>query len=264
MARYFMEVAYKGTAYSGFQIQENAETVQSVVEKAFQTLHRKPIQLTGSSRTDAGVHALQNFFHFDFEEPVHPQSVYKLNAILPRDIAVKNIFEVHRDAHSRFDATGRAYAYRIHQFKNPFLEEASYYYPYQVDTGALTEGAAYIKSQTDFFSFSKSNTQVRNFQCHILVSNWEVDGQNLTYRIEGNRFLRGMVRLLTGALLKLGRRQTSFQQFRNLFSPERKAGLSVPAHGLYLIHVAYPPHHPSSPFPHSPNFPNNFSEGFGW
>src|ERR1051326_3616163 len=106
MARYFIEVAYKGTNYSGFQIQENAATIQSEVEKAFQTLHRLPVQLTGSSRTDAGVHALQNFFHFDFEGTIHPQAVYKLNAILPNDIVVKNIYAMPADAHSRFDAIG--------------------------------------------------------------------------------------------------------------------------------------------------------------
>ena len=109
MARYFIEVAYKGTRYSGFQIQENAVTIQSEVEKAFQTFQRVPVQLTGSSRTDAGVHAIQNFFHFDFEEELHEQFVYKMNAILPQDIAVRNIFAMPAEAHSRFDATSREY-----------------------------------------------------------------------------------------------------------------------------------------------------------
>src|SRR3982751_2941757 len=103
MPRYFLEVAYKGTHYSGFQVQQNANTIQSEVEKAFNTLHRQPVALTGSSRTDTGVHALQNFFHFDLDE-LHPQSVYKLNAILPADIAVKNIYPMAAEAHARFDA----------------------------------------------------------------------------------------------------------------------------------------------------------------
>src|SRR6476661_7459521 len=189
MARYFIEVAYRGTRYSGFQIQENAATIQSEVEKAIQTLHRLPVQLTGSSRTDAGVHALQNFFHFDFEGEIHPQAVYKLNAILPGDIVVYNIYPMPAEAHSRFGAISREYIYKIHRFKNPFLDGLSFYYPYQLDIALLQRGASYILQQQNFSAFSKSNTQVKNFNCTIHKSVWMEDGQNLTYNIQGNRFL---------------------------------------------------------------------------
>ena len=126
MTRYFLECAYKGTHYSGFQVQENSTTIQSEIEKAFQTLQRSPVQLTGSSRTDAGVHALQNYFHFDFEEEINPQFVYKMNAILPQDIVVKNIMQMPAEAHSRFDATSREYTYNIHRFKNPFRKDTGH------------------------------------------------------------------------------------------------------------------------------------------
>lgn len=240
MARYFLEVAYKGTRYSGFQVQENANTIQAEVEKGFQTLHRQPVQLTGSSRTDAGVHALQNFFHFDFEGLLHPQVVYKLNAILPNDIVVKNVCNVPAEAHSRFDAVSREYVYKIHCFKNPFLKEGSLYYPYKLNHEALQEGAFFIKEQTNFFAFSKTNTQVNNFNCVIGKSEWEIGTEDLSYRIEANRFLRGMVRLLTATLLKIGREKLSFLEFRRFFETGTKCGFSVPAHGLYLKRVEYP------------------------
>lgn len=240
MSRYFIEVSYKGTRYSGFQVQENAVTIQSEVEKAFQTLHRLPVQLTGSSRTDAGVHALQNFFHFDFEQEVHPQAVYKLNAILPKDIVVQNIRLMPAEAHSRFDAISREYTYRIHRFKNPFLNETSFYFPYTLDKAILEKGAAYITSQQNFLAFSKTNTQVKNFNCTIHKSEWHFDGDHLSFTIQGNRFLRGMVRLLTATLLKLGRGKISFEELTELFSDERKSVHSVPAHGLFLRNVSYP------------------------
>lgn len=240
MSRYFIEVAYKGTRYSGFQIQENSVTIQSEVEKALHTLHRCPFSLTGSSRTDAGVHSLQNFFHFDFAGDVHPQAVYKLNAILPGDIVVKAIQIVPDDAHARFDAIRRNYVYKIHRFKNPFLENASLYYPYQIDIASLQQGADFLANKTNFFAFSKTNTQVKNFNCTIYRSEWIEDGDNLFYYIEGNRFLRGMVRLVTATLLKLARGKITFQQFENLFEGRSKTVYSVPAHGLYLRSVVYP------------------------
>ena len=133
MPRYFLELSYKGTAYSGFQVQENANTVQTEVEKAFSILHRQPVCLTGSSRTDAGVHALQNFFHFDYDDIIHSQFVYKMNAILPDDIVIKNLYQMPSAAHCRFDAVSREYVYKIHRFKNPFFKDLSFFYPFRLD-----------------------------------------------------------------------------------------------------------------------------------
>lgn len=243
MPRYFIELAYKGTAYSGFQVQENANTIQAEVGKAFKTLHRHPVELTGSSRTDAGVHALQNFFHFDYEEGIHSQFVYKMNALLPPDVVVKKIVEMPLAAHSRFDATSREYLYYIHRFKDPFLKTTSFYFPYNVDIELMQQAAALLKQQTAFFAFSKTNTQVKNFNCKIIKSEWVVGENTMTYNIEANRFLRGMVRSITATLLKVGRHRLSMNDFKRLFEQEDKAGFSVPAHGLFLKRVNYPPNY---------------------
>lgn len=240
MSRYFIEVSYKGTNYSGFQVQENAITIQSEVEKALKTLHRSTIQLTGSSRTDAGVHAHQNYFHFDFEPAIHPQAVYKLNAILPHDIVVRNIHYMPPQSHSRFDAVSREYIYRIHRFKNPFLRDTSLYYPYQLDINKMAQGAAYLLTQRDFSGFSKTNSQVKSNECKIVRCDWVENCNELRFTIEANRFLRGMVRLLTGTLLKLGRQKISMQEFQSFFLDKRKTAASSPAHGLYLNKVSYP------------------------
>lgn len=241
MPRYFIEVAYKGTRFSGFQIQENAKTVQSEVEHAFKILHRVPVTLTGSSRTDAGVHALQNYFHFDFEGVVNPQFVYKMNAVLPDEIVVRNFYPMHDEAHSRFDAVSREYEYRIYLSKNPFLKGFAYYYPYVLDRTLLREAAAMVKEQTNFFAFSKTNTQVKNFRCTIYKSEWIEREELLIYNVAGNRFLRGMVRLLTATMMKVGRGRISMKDFEALFqSEEEKCSFSVPPTGLFLKEVRYP------------------------
>jgi tRNA pseudouridine38-40 synthase len=241
MSRFFLEVAYKGTKYSGFQVQENANTIQAEIEKAFQILLRHPVLLTGSSRTDAGVHALQNFFHFDFNAPLNDHLIYKMNAILPDDIVVKGLYIMPDNAHSRFDATSREYEYKIYQQKNPFLKGIAYYYPYTLDERLLHEAAVLIKSGTNFFAFSKTNTQVKNFNCAIFKSQWLMQSDQLIYNIEGNRFLRGMVRLLTASMLKVGRGKITIDEFAAMFtSTDRKCGFSVPSDGLFLKKVNYP------------------------
>jgi tRNA pseudouridine38-40 synthase len=240
MPRYFIEVAYKGTNYSGFQVQENAKTIQGEIEKAFKTIHRAPVELTGSSRTDAGVHAHQNFFHFDFEGALNPQFIYKMNALLPRDIALKCLIQMPPIAHCRFDATSREYIYNLHQFKDPFLQATSLYFPYKLEIDLMHQASELLKQQTNFFAFSKTNTQVKNFSCRIIKSQWIVGENTLTYNIEANRFLRGMVRAITATLLKIGRHKLSISEFEQLFTTEARAGYSVPAHGLFLTKVNYP------------------------
>lgn len=239
MPRFFIEVSYKGTNYSGFQVQENALTVQEVIEKAFETIHRQKVQLTGSSRTDAGVHSLQNYFHFD-SDSIHEQFIYKLNAVLPADISVRNVFRMPEQAHCRFDAISRRYEYRLHRVKDPFLQGVSLFYPYSLDLDAMKEAAHYITRKEYFAAFSKTNTQVKNFHCSIYKSEWIEEGEKLIYIVEGNRFLRGMVRQLTAVFLKLGRGRMDMNEFRSLFTKDEKCGISVPAHGLFLTRVNYP------------------------
>ena len=241
MPRFFLEVAYKGTHYSGFQIQENSNTIQAEVEKTFKILLRQSVSLTGSSRTDAGVHALQNYFHFDFSGPLNDRIIYKMNAILPDDIVIKSLHAMSDTAHSRFDATSREYEYIIYQQKNPFLKGIAYYYPYTLNENLLHEAAALVNSGTNFFAFSKTNTQVKNFNCTIFKSQWLHQEDKLIYNIEGNRFLRGMVRLLTASMLKVGRGKITLDQFASMFTyTDQKCGFSVPSDGLFLKRVKYP------------------------
>ena len=241
MARYFLEVAYRGKNYSGFQSQENANTIQQEVEKAFRILQREPVSLTGSSRTDAGVHALQNFFHFDFEDILHPQFVYKINAILPGDIVVKSVRSVADDAHCRFDAISRTYEYFIYRGKDPFLEDRAWYFPYTIDQDVLQHAARVIMEYHDFTSFSKRNTQVKTFDCTILESAWTQREEGLVYRVRANRFLRGMVRALVATMLQVGRGTLTIDQFRAIIDAKdcTRASFAAPSHGLFLVEVCY-------------------------
>ncbi len=241
MPRYFLEVSYKGTAYSGFQSQENANTIQAEVETAFEILQKERLAMTGSSRTDAGVHALQNFFHFDYDGTINPKFVYKINAILPPDIVLKSIRQVSDEAHCRFDAISREYKYYIYQQKNPFLADRAYYFPFKLDVKLMQQAAEILKEYNDFTSFSKRNTQVKTFQCNILESRWLNENDCLVYNVKANRFLRGMVRALTATMLKVGRGKISLMEFRQIIEAKdcTKASFAVPAHGLFLGSVQY-------------------------
>lgn len=240
--RYFLEVSYKGTYYSGFQSQKNANTIQSEVEKALQVLLKRKIELTGSSRTDAGVHALQNFFHFDTGSELSSKLIYNLNALLPPAISVKNLLKVHQDAHSRFDAISREYKYFIYKEKNPFINDTAYYFPYSLNLDSMHEAAELTKEYSDFTSFSKRNTQVKTFQCKIMESKWVFENECLVYNVMANRFLRGMVRALTATMLKLGRGKLDIAEFKNIIESKdcSLANFAVPGHGLFLIQVGYP------------------------
>ena len=241
MPRYFIEVAYKGTNYSGFQKQQNANSVQAELEKALEIFYRQKFELTGSSRTDAGVHALQNFFHFDTDRVIDDGS-YNLNAILPDDIVAKRIFPVADDAHCRFDALSRQYHYYIYQDKDPFLQGRAYYVPYPVDMDLLQAAAAEIKNHTDFTSFSKRNTQVKTFECVIQQSEWGREGDCLVYKVKANRFLRGMVKGMVGTMLLVAKKKITLDEFIAIIEAKdcTKADFSVSADGLFLVKVTYP------------------------
>lgn len=241
MPRYFIEVAYKGTNYSGFQVQQNANSIQEEMERALLIFYKQKIELTGSSRTDAGVHALQNFFHFDTGLPVK-EDVYNLNAILPGDIVVKRIFRVEDDAHCRFDALSREYHYHIYQQKDPFLNGLAYFVPYPLDLGCLQQAAAEVTRHTDFTSFSKRNTQVHSFECTIYKSEWVMEAGKLVYQVRANRFLRGMVKGLVGTMLLVGKKKISQEEFRMVLEARdcTKADFSVASEGLFLNRVAFP------------------------
>lgn len=241
MPRYFLELAYKGTNYNGFQIQQNANTIQAEVEKALQILFKKKIELTGSSRTDAGVHALQNFFHFDTDIEISNNHTYNLNAILPNDIVANKILLVNDDKHCRFAAESREYKYYIYTSKNPFLADRAYYYPYKLNVELLHTASKLLLNYHDFTSFSKKHTQVNNFNCNVFISQWIETDDCLIFNVKANRFLRGMVRALVATMLKVGREQISIDGFKQIIEAKdcSKAFFDTPAHGLFLVKVDY-------------------------
>lgn len=242
MPRYFLEVFYKGEGFSGFQIQHNASTIQAEIEKAFLIFFRQRVELTGSSRTDAGVHALQNYFHFDWEDKFPQEAIYNINAILPANIVVKSLRQVNPGAHSRFHATAREYKYYIYAAKNPFLIDRAWHLPYAINEAMLHECAALIHQWTDFTAFSKRNTQVKTFQCTILESKWVHENDCLVYQVKANRFLRGMVRGLVGTMIRVGRGSLTIKDFQHIVTEgnQSTADFSAPAKALFLVNVTYP------------------------
>ena len=242
MPRYFLEVSYMGTRFSGFQVQDNAITVQGEIEQAMGVLLRQQIILTGSSRTDAGVHAICNYFHFDVSVPLPETLPYRLNAILPSDISIRSLRKVHDQAHARFDAIARHYKYVIYQRKNPFLQDRGWFYPYPLNGDTLAETAEIIHQTRDFTSFAKRNAQVHTHQCTILESRWYPTADGWNYEVTGNRFLRGMVRGLVGTMLQAGKEKINMQSFRNIIEARDNtfADFTPPGKGLFLCEVKYP------------------------
>ena len=241
--RYFIHLAYNGTPYHGWQIQPNATSVQETLNKAFSVLLQSEINLMGAGRTDTGVHAKEMYAHFDFEASIDiPNLVHKLNSFLPKDIVIYDIIPVHDDAHTRFDATKRTYEYHIHQFKNPFLDELSWYFHQDLEVELMNEAAKLLFNYTDFECFSKVNTDVNTFECTIFEAHWKrCENDQLVFTISANRFLRNMVRSIVGTLINIGLQKITIEDFAQIIESKSrdKAGFSVPAHGLYLTQITY-------------------------
>ncbi len=241
MPRYFLDISYKGTNYHGWQIQDNANTVQTELEKALSTILRIKTPVMGSGRTDTGVHAQQQIVHFEFDG-VLEEIPFKLNSLLPYDITVNGVREVNPEAHARFDATQRAYEYHLHQKRNPFKEGLSYFYAKPLNVDLMNHAASHLIGEQDFQSFSKVKTEVNNFICTIEKAEWISHNDSLVFCVTANRFLRGMVRALVGTLLEVGLKKMSPEEFKAVIEKrDRKmAGRSVPPEGLYLTTVVYP------------------------
>lgn len=241
--RYFIQFSYFGKAYHGWQNQPNAITVQEVLEKALSTLLRDKIDVVGAGRTDAGVHAKQMFCHFDFDSIDDKKDLaYRLNAFLPDDIAVQEIRTVVDGAHARFDAIERTYEYWLVREKDPFLFDYAHWVKHPLDLPAMNEAAKMLLEYTDFECFSKSNTDVKTFNCDVRQAYWEARADKWVFTITADRFLRNMVRAMVGTLLDVGLKKiTSEDMHRIIASKDRsEAGVSVPAKGLYLTKVIYP------------------------
>ena len=241
--KYFLQLSYNGAAYHGWQKQPNAITVQEVIEKSLSTLLKTETAIVGAGRTDAGVHASQMFAHFCTEVVfLETELVYKLNALLPKDIAIQNVFKVKEDAHARFHAESRMYLYRISLNKDVFNFDTSYYVRPKLDVVKMNEAAKILLQYKDFQCFSKSNTDVKTYNCDIMHANWKLLNQELQFTIKADRFLRNMVRAIVGTLVGVGLGKLEVEALHTIIKSKNRseAGYSVPAHALYLTEVAYP------------------------
>lgn len=244
--RYFLEFAYNGTRYCGYQEQPNGDSVQAAVEKALGTLLRVPTKIVGCGRTDAGVHALQYYAHFDAEAiPSAEDFIYKLNSIIGQEIVFYRLLAVHDTAHARFDATSRSYQYVIDLVRNPFEQETAYYCRYgdRLDIDKMQAAAQLLLNYKDFTTFCKSKTDTKTKLCDLRRSDWEWDEkeQRLIYRVTANRFLRGMIRLIVGMCLNVGKGKVSLEEVKMALEQQKMLpnALSAPAQGLFLMDIVY-------------------------
>lgn len=245
--RFFIELAYDGTNYHGWQMQPNAVGVQEVLNKALTTILRQPIETLGCGRTDTGVHAKEFFAHFDWESMDNGPStmdnhIRGLNSILPHDIAIKNIIAVDENAHARFDATLRSYEYHIHFNKDPFKNGYSWLLRDRPDIDLMNQAAKLLMEYIDFSCFSKSNTQTKTNNCKIGHAEWSETDGGIVFKISADRFLRNMVRAIVGTLLMIGNKEVPVEAIHDIIQSKNRgnAGTSVPACGLYLTQVRYP------------------------
>tara|TARA_R110002126_G_scaffold291063_2_gene450217 strand:+ start:22106 stop:22831 length:726 start_codon:yes stop_codon:yes gene_type:complete len=240
--RYFIELSYNGKNYHGWQIQPDAVSVQEKLNNAVSTIFQENIQVVGAGRTDTGVHASQMFAHFDIDKKLDDKVLFKLNSILPHDIAVHDVFLVDDDKHARFGATSRSYEYKIWLGRNPFLLDFSWQiHSQKPNINLMNEAAKLLLEYTDFQTFSKVKTEVYTFNCDVTEAIWIQKENELTFHISANRFLRNMVRAIVGTLLDVGLGKLSVSDFRQIIESKNRsnAGLSVPAKGLFLTNIKY-------------------------
>ncbi len=251
--RYFIQLSYDGTGYHGWQVQPNGVSVQEVLQKALSTLLRQPTEVTGAGRTDAGVHASMMVAHFDWpadhegegceEAPLDcTQLTYKLNRLLPPDVAVQAVRPVGPEMHARFSATRRTYHYYIHTRKDPFLRGYSWQVNVPLDFALMNEAAQVLLEYSDFTSFSKTGTDVKTNICQLTEARWEqLKPGEWRFTVSANRFLRNMVRAIVGTLVEVGRHRMTISQMRHAIEAKdrQRAGESVPGHALYLTNIEY-------------------------
>ncbi|WP_406683177.1 tRNA pseudouridine(38-40) synthase TruA [Seonamhaeicola sp. MEBiC1930] len=241
--RYFIELSYNGGAYHGWQNQPTAISVQEIIEKALSTLLKEPIAIVGAGRTDTGVHASQMFAHFNTEVSFDKkQLTYKLNSFLPKDVAIHKIFKVKDDAHARFDALSRTYLYRMTLKKNVFSFNQALYMKQGLDVDKMKEATEILFQYKDFQCFSKSNTDVKTYNCTIMKAEWFFKDNELHFVVKADRFLRNMVRAIVGTMINIGLGKITADDLHTIIKSKNRseAGYSVPAHALYLTHVEYP------------------------
>ena len=240
--RYFVTFSYDGGRYHGWQIQPNGVSVQEKLQEALSTLLREEITVTGAGRTDTGVHARMMVAHFDADEIDCEQLMYKLNKLLPQDIAVQKVERVSEEMHARFSAKCRTYHYYIHTRKEPFVRQYSCEMHYNLDFEKMNQAATILMEYDDFGAFCKTHTDVKTTLCKVTEARWiQKSSHEWYFRITANRFLRNMVRAVVGTLIDVGRGRVSLDEFRLIIEGKNRsqAGESMPAHALFLEDVRY-------------------------
>ena len=238
-----MDLSYDGTNYHGWQNQPNAISVQSCIEKALSILTKSDTHIYGAGRTDAGVHAIKMFAHFDSHTLINiSKLMHDLNSFLAKDISVNNIYRVTNDSHARFDAISREYEYNISLSKDVFNINKSYYVYHNLDVKLMNDACTILKNHVNFKCFSRSKTDVKTYNCDLTLAKWELSNDQLIFTIKANRFLRNMVRAIVGTMIQVGNKKINLKNFEEiLISQDRtKAGPSAPAHALYLSNIEYP------------------------
>ncbi len=243
--RYFAEIAYNGAQYVGWQVQPNGITVQQTIDEALSLILGVKIEVLGCGRTDAGVHASQFFLHFDFEGTFPKGFVHRLNKVLPKDIAVYSIFPVKEDMHARFSATKRSYEYHIDLRKNPFRSKIIFQYPYnkELDFEKMNQAVQLLLNYDEFFPFCKTHSDAKTMFCDITRAEWvKINDTQWVFHISSNRFLRGMVRLIVGMSINIGRGKLEIEDVKEALEQQKtlKQSYSVPPDGLFLTEVSYP------------------------
>ena len=244
--RYFIKLAFNGKNYHGWQMQDNALTIQSVINDALSKLLEEEINVTGCGRTDTGVHAKEFYAHFDINKILNKNDreniVFKLNNFLDDSIVIFNIIHVKPDSHARFDAISRTYQYFISRQKDPFDNDFSYYVYGDINIDLMNEGAKILYEYEDLTSFSKLHSDVKTNNCKVLYAKWAENEDKLIFTITADRFLRNMVRAIVGTLLDIGKKKISLKDFRKIIESKNRsdAGYSVPAKGLFLTKIEYP------------------------
>ena len=244
MSRYFVTLSYDGTRYHGWQIQPNGVSVQEKLQEALSTLLREPIAVTGAGRTDAGVHARKMVAHFDWKGDAidGQQLAYKLNRLLPYDIAISKVEMVSEDMHARFSATSRMYHYYIHTTKDPFQRAYSCEIHYPLDFAKMNDAARILMTYEDFGAFCKSGADVKTTLCQVTKAEWvQTSPTTWCFEIRANRFLRNMVRAVVGTLIEVGRGRLSLDDFRKVIEGKQRsdAGESMPGNALFLEDIVY-------------------------
>jgi len=241
MMRYFIDISYNGKNYHGWQIQKNAVTVQSTIQDVISKILGNSTDIVGSGRTDTGVHAKSQVAHFDVNKEVDNDFIYRVNAFLPQDISINSVNQVVDNSHARFDAISREYIYKIHDLKSPFVDGLSTFYNKKINMDLINEACSTIMKNSDFQSFSKVKTEVKNFNCTISHASIRRKNNFYLFKFCANRFLRGMVRALVGTLLQLNEGKINLKEFKLIFEKKNReyAGPSAPPYGLYLNKVNY-------------------------